>query len=357
DRAGPRRVVRVADLVVPTGVALIPLLHGLDVLTFPLLLVLLAFIGAADGPSNSAKGIFMPEVAANSRVPLERVTGLVGTVERTATVLGPAIAGVVVAAWGAATSLWITAGLELLGGLLVAVFLPRKERRRAEKGSYRRELREGAAFLKRDRLLMSMYGMITVTNLIDTAMFSVLIPVWAQETGHGPTAIGLLARSLSGAAIVSSLLASAYGDRIPRRPAYRLRFGLGGVPRCINLATAVPPRWLVAPHPFPGFAIGFLSPIIAAILFERVPEHLPGRVRTLGGSLAWAGIPFGGVIAGAAITAIGLSPAFLVFGLVHLLAVLVPSFRPEWSEMDRRAAAVDDAACRNLSLPADTLVA
>src|SRR5690606_40729131 len=109
----------------------------------------------------------------------------------------PAIAGVVVAAWGAASYLWITAGLELLGGLLVAVFLPRKERRRAEKGSYRRELREGAAFLKRDRLLMSMYGMNTVTNLIDTAMFSVLIPVWAQETGHGPSAIGLLASSLS----------------------------------------------------------------------------------------------------------------------------------------------------------------
>src|SRR5690606_19515551 len=113
-------------------------------------------------------------------------------------------------------------------------------RSRAEKGSYRRELREGAAFLKRDRLLMSMYGMITVTNLIDTAMFSVLIPVWAQETGHGPTAIGLLASSLSGAAIVSSLLASAYGDRIPRRPAYVLGFVLGGVPRFIILATAVP---------------------------------------------------------------------------------------------------------------------
>src|SRR5690606_41262431 len=58
DRVGPRRVVMIADLVVATGVALIPLLHGLDVLTFPLLLVLLAFIGAAVGPSNSAKGIF-----------------------------------------------------------------------------------------------------------------------------------------------------------------------------------------------------------------------------------------------------------------------------------------------------------
>src|SRR5690606_25081214 len=127
DRVGPRRVVMIADLVVATGVALIPLLHGLDVLTFPLLLVLLAFIGAADGPSNSAKGIFMPEVAANSRVPLERVTGLVGTEERTATVVGPAIAGVVLAAGGAATSLWITAGPVLQGRPLETVLPIREE--------------------------------------------------------------------------------------------------------------------------------------------------------------------------------------------------------------------------------------
>lgn len=341
DRVGPRRVVMIADLVVAAGVALIPLLYGLDLLTFPLLLSILALIGMADGPSNSAKGIFVPEVAAQAGVPLERVTGLVGTVERTATVIGPALAGILVASWGAATSLWITAGLELLGGLLVVVFLPKRDRRPSERGSYRRELREGASFLKNDRLLMSMYGMITVTNLIDTGMFSVLIPVWAQQTGHGPTAIGLLASSLSGAAIVSSLLASAFGDRIPRRPAYLLGFILGGIPRFIILASAVPLGWIVVVHALTGFAVGFLNPIIGAILFERVPAELLGRVRTLGGSLAWAGIPFGGVIGGALIAAIGLSPAFLVFGFVHLLAVVVPSFRPEWAEMDDRRATSD----------------
>ena len=344
DRVGPRRVVMIADLVVAIGVALIPLLYGLDLLSFPLLLGILALIGIADGPSNSAKGIFIPEVAAQAGVPLERVTGLVGTVERTATVIGPAVAGVLVAAWGAATSLWITAGLELLGGVLVVAFLPKRDRRPAERGSYRRELREGASFLKNDRLLMSMYGMITITNLIDTGMFSVLIPVWAQQTGHGPTAIGLLASSLSGAAIVSSLLASAFGDRIPRRPAYLIGFILGGVPRFIILASAVPLSWIVAVHALTGFAVGFLNPIIGAILFERVPAELLGRVRTLGGSLAWAGIPFGGVIGGALIAAIGLSPALLVFGFVHLLAVVVPSFRPEWAEMRRRPTEHTDAA-------------
>lgn len=341
DRVGPKRVVMIADLIVAAGVALIPLLYGMDLLTFPLLLVLLALIGAADGPSNSAKGVFVPEVATRASVPLERVTGLLGVVERTATVVGPAVAGFLVAAWGAAASLWITAGLELLGGALVATFLPRRERSDEREG-YFQELRAGGSFLKRDRLLMSMYGMITVTNLIDTGVFSVMLPVWAQQTGYGPTAIGLLASSLAACAIVSSLAASAFGERIPRRPAYLLGFILGGVPRFVILALTVPLTWVVVVHGLTGFATGFLNPIIGAILFERVPAELLGLVRTLGGSLAWAGIPFGGVIAGALITAIGLSPAFLVFGFVHLMAVVAPSLRPEWREMSRPATAVGD---------------
>lgn len=337
DRVGPRRVSIVADVVVAAGMAMIPVLHGLDVLSFPLLLMLLAVVGTADGPGNSAKGVFIPSVAEGAGVPLERVTGLVGTVERTATVVGPAIAGAVVAAWGAATSLWITAGLAIAGAMIIAAFMPPVPKEaRPVRSRYRDELREGAAFLKNDRLLMSMYGMIAVTNLVDTAVFSVLIPVWARETGRGPAAIGIIASTLAGTAIVSSLLASAFGDRIPRRPAYLIGFIVGGVPRYLILAATVPFGWVIAVHAVTGLFIGFLNPIIGAILFERVPAEILGRVRTLGGSLAWAGIPFGGVIGGALIAAIGLSPAFVVMAVVHVVAVVVPSFRPEWAEMDRR---------------------
>lgn len=344
DRVGPRRVSIIADVVVASGVAMIPLLHGFGGLSFPLLLVLLAIVGAADGPANSAKGVFVPEVAERAGVPLERVTGLVGTVERTATVLGPAIAGVVVAAWGATTSLWFTAGLELSGAVFIAATMPRRTRTEGEATEgYLKELRAGASFLKNDKLLLSMYGMIMVTNLVDTAVFSVLIPVWAQETGRGPAAIGILASSLAGTAIVSSLLASAFGDRIPRRPAYLIGFIAGGLPRFLILAATVPFGWVVAVHAITGLLIGFLNPIIGAILFERVPPHLLGRVRTMGGSLAWAGIPFGGVIAGAMVAAIGLSPAFVVLAAVHVIAVVVPSFRPEWAEMSRRETVGSDA--------------
>lgn len=335
DRIGPRKISVISDLVVAFGIALIPLLHGFGVLSFPLLLVILAIVGTADGPANAAKSIFIPEVAARAAVPLERVTGLVSIAERTATVVGPAIAGLVVAAWGAAPSLWLTAALSLAGAATVAFGMPRPAPREPDSLGYVDQLRDGARYLKNDRLLFSIYGMIAITNMIDTAVFGVLLPVWALETGRGPAVIGLLASVLGASSIISGLVASAYGHRFPRRATYLLGFLIGGVPRFIVLAMAVPFGMVVTVYAVAGLAGGFLNPMLGAMVFERVPPAYFGRVRTLGGSLAWAGIPFGGVIAGFAVTAIGMAPALIVFSVVHVAAVLAPAFRPEWGEVDR----------------------
>src|SRR5690606_10265183 len=105
------------------------------------------------GPANAAKSIFIPEVAARAAVPLERVTGLVSIAERTATVVGPAIAGLVVAAWGAAPSLWLTAALSLAGAATVAFGMPRPAPREPDSLGYVDQLRDGARYLKNDRLL------------------------------------------------------------------------------------------------------------------------------------------------------------------------------------------------------------
>lgn len=336
DRVGPRRVSMVCDIVVAVGIGSIPLLFGLDLLPFPLLLGILAVVGTADGPANSAKSVFIPEVTEQAGVPLERTTGLVSTVERTASTVGPAVAGVVVAAWGAATSLWITAGLAAAGAVIIAIGMPRREPKPVtEESRYLTELKEGAVYLRQEPLLRAMYGMILVTNLIDTAVFSVLLPVWAEQTGRGPAAIGLLASVMSGISIGSSLLAAAYGHRLPRRTVYLFGFLIGGAPRIIILALVVPLGAVVTVYAIAGFAIGFINPIVGAILFERVPSELLGRVRALGGSLAWAGIPFGGLIGGALVTAIGLSPALLILGVVYLAATTLPAFRPEWASMNR----------------------
>lgn len=42
-----------------------------------------------------------------------------------------------------------------------------------------------------------------------------------------------------------------------------------------------------------GFGAGFLNPVLGAVLFERVPRRMGGRVSALGDSLAWA-VPLSG---------------------------------------------------------------
>lgn len=340
DRIGPKRVSVVCDLIVAVTLATIPILHALELLSLPLLMALLAVVGAADGPANAAKSVFIPEVTRRAGVPLERTTGLVSTVERTASMVGPAIGGVVVGLWGGAMSLAITAGLAALSALVVALAMPRPVIADAvqgvDAGGYLARMREGASFLRRDPLLLSIYGMITVTNLLDTAIFSVLLPIWAMTMGHGPEVVGLLASVLSGVSIASSLAAAAYGHRLPRRLVYFLGFLISGAPRFVILAFAAPLPAVVAVYAFAGAGSGFLNPIIGAVMFERVPERMLGRVRSLGTAMAWAGMPFGGLLAGSLAVALGISPALLIAGGGYLLATLLPALLPQWAEMDRR---------------------
>jgi MFS family permease len=85
-----------------------------------------------------------------------------------------------------------------------------------------------------------------------------------------------------------------------------------------------------------GFASGFLNPILGAVIFERVPRPMMGRVTSLTTSLCWAGMPFGSVIGGVLVATAGLGPALLVCGVAYLLATMLPAVRPEWREIDHR---------------------
>ena len=93
---------------------------------------------------------------------------------------------------------------------------------------------------------------------------------------------------------------------------------------------------LLAVFAVSGFGAGFLNPVIGAVLIERVPRRLLGRVNALGDSLAWAGTPLGGLIAGAVVSSTGLVPVLLVCGAVYFLITSLAGLRPEWREMDRR---------------------
>jgi MFS family permease len=340
DRLGARRVSIGCDLASFVVVGTIPALHLAGALSLPLLLVLVALAGALRGPGDAAKQALVPAIAEHGAVPMERVTGLAGTVERTSSMLGAALAGGLVAVVGATNAIIVDAvsfGVSALVLLVSTRSLPAPPPVvDDDETSYGRRLREGWDFLRGDRVLLGIATMVALTNLLDAAYVTVLVPVWAVESGGGAGAIGLVFAVFSGASALGAVCASAWAARLPRYRTYLFAFLVCGLPRFLVFGLDVPLWLVVAVSLTAGFAAGFINPVLGAVIFERIPVPLVGRVSSLTTAMCFALIPFGGLLGGVLVTGVGLSPAVLAIGLAYFAVTMLPAVDPRWREIDQR---------------------
>jgi MFS family permease len=348
DRVGARRVAIACDALSLVAVGLVPLLHAAGLLSLPLLLLLVAVGGALRGPGDAAKNSLIPAISATAGVSLERTTGLSSSVERTASMLGAAFAGGLVAWLGPAQALVVDAASFGLSALVIAWATTRlapapdattdagvAEPAAEESAGYWSELRAGWRFLRQESVVLALSVMVACTNLLDMAYAAVLVPVWAHDSGRGAATVGLVFAVFSGASIVGSLVAAAYGERLPRFRIYVLAFLITGLPRFLVLAVDAPLVAVLAVSVVGGIASGFLNPILGAVFFERVPAPLLGRVSSLNSALAWSLMPFGGVLGGLVADGLGIGPALMVIGVAYLAATMAPLVIPSFRAMDR----------------------
>lgn len=338
DRVGPKPVAVVCDFVSVAVVGLVPLLHMLGALSITALLPIVFLMGVLRGPSDAAKQSMVPDVAEVSAVPLERVTGVVGVIERLASTAGAAGAGALIALIGPSQALTVNAVTFALAALVVALGLPafRRPPPTQEATSYRQELAEGWTFLRGDAVLVSIAIMVATTNLLDQAYATVLLPVWIHGSGHGPELLGALFAVFSGASMLGAAIAASIGERLPRLVVYTVAFLLTGFPRFFVFVLDVPLAAIFATLAVAGFASGFLNPILAAVTFERIPKALMGRVTSMNAAVCWALIPFGGLVGGALVSSVGLTPALLTMGVAYLLTTLFPLARKSFRGFDRQ---------------------
>ena len=132
----------------------------------------------------------------------------------------------------------------------------------ADPPPYVAQLREGWTFLRGDRLLLGIAVMVALTNLLDAAWSSVLMPVWAVDSGAGAAVARPALRGLQRLLGARGACAAACGRRGCRATAiYLVAFLVTGLPRFAG------PRlrrrrssasWSV--FVAGGFASGFLNP-------------------------------------------------------------------------------------------------
>ena len=344
DRVGSRRVTLACDLLSAFVVASIPLLHSLGMLSFSTLLVLVAVAGSLRGPGDAGKAAMTPEIAGVAGWSLERVSGLAAAVERTSTMGGAALAGLLVATVGATHALYVDAASFLVSFVVFGVATtglgrPVAAEVGADATSYATELRQGWDFLRTEPVLVAICAMVAVTNLVDQAYAAVLAPVWAKDSGAGVAVLGTLFAVMSGASVIGALVAARWGETLPRFRTYVVAFLVCGAPRFVVMALESPVWAVFAVTAVAGVASGFLNPILGAVILERIPPHLLGRVSSLNTAICWSLMPLGGILGGLAVAGLGVSPALLVAGAVYLITTMAPTRVPSFRQMDRAPAA------------------
>lgn len=351
DKVGPRRISISCDVASVAVVGAIPLLYAADHLSFLGFLLLVAIAGALRGPGDAAKQALVPALVARAGVPLERATGLGAMVERGASMLGAAFAGALVAVVGPANALVIDATSFGLSAVVLAwatrplvkapvpaavVDAVADATTAPADAAYLLQLREGWDFLRRDRVLLGIAVMVALTNFLDIAWAGVLVPVWAREYGGGAAAIGVLFGVFSGASVLGAICAATWGERLPRYRVYLLAFLVCGAPRFASMAFDVPLWVVLVVAVAGGFASGFINPVLGAVIYERIPEPLLGRVTSLTTAMCFVLMPIGGLAGGLLVSGLGLPAAMLGIGAAYFLVTTLPAVDPRWREMDQR---------------------
>jgi MFS family permease len=255
--------------------------------------------------------------------------------------IGPAIAGFVIATAGVAVCFAVNAVsfLAVLASLLLMRDHELVRLEREEPPTLFRGVREGLVYVlhaPRVRLVLAM------TTVVSTVGFNfhVLVPVLASETLRaGPEVFGLLSAAFGGGALVGALLSAALG-----RASWKALL-LGNAGFAVALLALAPQRNALAAGAL-LFVTGICFTVWTAnsqsILQLTAPDHLRGRVLSLY-LFAFAGLaPLGSLFAGWLAETSGTDLAFGLAGAsaAVMTAVAFLSTRPRgWANAVRRVAA------------------
>ncbi|PJJ72314.1 putative MFS family arabinose efflux permease [Diaminobutyricimonas aerilata] len=346
DRIGRRTVGVVSDAASGLTVLAIPVLAALDQLPFAVFLALVFGGAILDLPGSTARSTQLPELAADAGLALPRALGLHAALHRTSSLVGAALAGLLLALGGPTTPLFASAACFAVSVLIVLLLVPRtravhptdpadgEETGPATGAGYWRSLADGLRFAARHPLIRALIVLIVVTNAIDAAGMTVLKPLYAAGQNDDGALLGLLVAFFAGGALTGAALYGAVGHRLPRRATFVVCFVLAGAPPYAAMALDLPVPVVLTVVLLSGLAAGPLNPLIDTVLFALVPERMRGRVFGATGAAVSAAMPVGALVAGVATDAVGLTMCLAVAAAVYALVTIGSAVGGRWRALD-----------------------
>jgi MFS family permease len=280
------------------------------------------FTAVVNGLTTPGRQAFVPRLVPQAA--LLSAIALSSTVWQGAAVVGPSLAGIILAAWGLPMCFWINAGSDFLN-LFTLVFLrvgPEAEGRRG--ASAWQSLVEGLRYVAQPGPVRTILLTVTSVNVFGRA-YQQLLPVFAQDVFHtGPTGFGLMTSMPAlGAVLASVFLATIAGRNL-------IRWFMAGT--CLAATAlvgfALTPNFLsaLAFLILIGGATSGVSTLASTILQQTVEDRMLGRIYsfqiagTQGGSKL--GVLPAGVLAQIATPGLAIAASAAI-----LLGLLVPALR------------------------------
>jgi MFS family permease len=320
DRTSRRAVMVTADLVRVASQGTMAALVITGAAEIWMLAALAGVTGAATGFFNPASTGLLPEVVPGDQ--LQPANALRATAVSASEILGPVMAGVLVAAAGAGWAIAVDAAtFAVSAACLTMLRPPRREPR--ERSSFFAELREGWSAFRSRRWVWTFVAYFAIGNMLWGA-WSALGPIVADRDLGGAAVWGTVLGAVGVGALAGSLVATRVR---PRRPLLFVAAfeGLFGLPLAFLAAGA--PAWLLAVSSFlSGVGMMLGNSVWESTLQRHIPDESLSRVSSYDWFGSFAFYPLGLATWGSVAGAIGLHSAlWLAFGLFGASALVLLS--------------------------------
>lgn len=329
DRRSRHRVViatQTASMLLAFALAALTLTHTVRIWHIFALSALLGIVNAFDIPARQS---FIVEMV--GRADLMNAIALNSSMFNASRVVGPAIAGILVASIGEGWCFFANAVSYI--AVIIGLLLMRVERREAAPpaGSPLSHIAEGFRFVTQNppvHALMMLLGVVSLTGM----PYAVLMPIFADRILHGgAAALGwLLGASGIGALAAALLLASR---RDLKGLGLWVALSAVGFGAALVAFAASRSFWLSATLLLPvGFSMMIENGASNTLIQSMVPDRLRGRVMSVYSMMFMGMAPIGSLLAGAAADRVGAPWTVAAGGLIcaagaGIFALRLPGIR------------------------------
>lgn len=338
DRLDRRRVMIAADVLRGAAVGLLGILAATGSIELWHMLVIVAFYGAGTAFFGPAFDAIVPDLVPDDL--LTQANALDQFVRPAAWhLLGPALGGWLIAAWGTGGAFIADALTFLVSIVAVMRMRPRLPGTPADASdSVIRDVREGFAYVRSQVWLWGTFLAATVAYLMFWGPVQVLLPyIVKHDLGGSPEALGFILAAGGVGAIFGAIVMGA--RRQPRR-------FITFIYVVWTLSTLAVAGYGLARHSWQAMVASFAfnaleaaGTIVWATTKQRlVPGRLLGRVSSFDWLISIALLPISFALAGPVAQALGARATLVGAGVIGGIATLAFLFLPGMRETERAAA-------------------